>query len=135
MMNNSVFGQLKTSDIHILADTINISQNNRILEMGKEGDLSYFSFFCRCLPPYTSYLTFGYNHKKTSGEYLKELPKYKFVSWKELSDSLYNEGPIFLKKHNIYITERLPNNTFNTIKVWLVKIPPTINDYQIIRNN
>lgn len=133
MLSKQTMSQERRKVLHFLADTITVNANNRILEMGKEASVSYYSFYCKCITPYNSNVSFTYSNRESKADTLSYKPDYKFVSWRDFSDIINREGKELSKRYFIYITELLPNNNYITNKVRLVVIPPPIVDYQIIR--
>lgn len=55
----SVFFQKK---IYFLADTINVDKANKVLEFRNPEYAfeHFFTFYCKCVPPYKDYVTFSY---------------------------------------------------------------------------
>jgi|GEM_PF-997691 len=121
--------------LYFLADTINVSPENRILEIGKEGAGYYYLFYCQCLPPYGyGYnLSFGYLDKNNefSKTTLKK-PNFQYISWKELSKIITKTKQKFDTEYDFYITELMPNNKYKTNKVKLVIYKDPIRDFIIL---
>jgi hypothetical protein len=115
-----VFSQQK-KEIYFLADTINVSPQNRILEIGKEGNGFYYMFFCQCLPPYDNGYkpSFGFLRKNEDriSEVASTKPNFSYLSWKALSQLIAKEKYDFDKKYDFHITELLPGNKYQTNKV------------------
>ncbi len=132
-LSKAVDAQEKRTVIHFLVDTITVNRNNRIVEIGKEGPGSYYAFYCKCIEPYNSYVSFAYLTKESKTDTLAIKPDYNFLSWKDLSDILKKEGNDLSKKYFVLITELLPNNKYITHKVWLVTRRPPIIDQELIR--
>ena len=132
-INSKSYAQTKKSDLFILADTLCVGSENKFLEMGSEGPGRYFTFLCKCIPPYDTYTTFGYITDKTKVVVSKTKPGYKYVSWKDLSEILYREGREVPKKYNIFITEALPDKSYRTDNVKLMLSSPPVIDFTIIK--
>jgi hypothetical protein len=135
MVSKHAVGQEKRKSIYFLADTINVNPNNRIVEIGKEDPISYYSFHCKCIEPYKSDVSLTYNYKERHTDTLSKKPDYKFISWKDFSGILTKEGHNLSEKYFVFITEVLPNNRYITNKVNLVIRRPPIVDFEIIRSN
>ena len=89
-----------------------------------------FIFFCKCAPPYKSYVTFSYINKKgdKKAEIVSKKPDYPYISFKELMDMSTEWYNFFDNKYDLYITEVLPGNKYRTNKVKFVPYSaPTIN--------
>jgi hypothetical protein len=118
------FSQQK-KEVYFLADTINVSPQNRILEIGKESTLGdtafYCSFYCQCLPPYDKGYKPGFSFLRKPGDRASIVVSIKpdvfYISWKELSQLIAKEKYDFDKKYDFYITEVLPGNKYQTDKV------------------
>lgn len=109
------------NEIHFLADTINISPENRILEIGHEGDGIGYTFFCQCLPPYGRGYNVSFYYLKRAGTPPETIfdhkPQHKYISWKELSELIVKGKYTLAKTYDFYITEVLPGNKYKTNKV------------------
>ena len=133
LINGNTIAQVKKNDLFILADTINVVPENKFLEMGSEGPMHYFTYLCKCIPPFDRYTTFTYNINKTKVVKSQHKPNFNFVSWKELAEILYKEGKGIPDKYNIFITEVLPDKSYRTDNVRLVLFPPPIMDFSIVK--
>lgn len=134
MISMAVMAQQTKKEIHFLADTVNVDKKNRIVEIGKEGKIPYYAFYCKCISPYDSIVSFTYYKKDDSLNIKDVIPDYNFTTWKDFSDIISKEGNHLSKVYLIYITEVLPGNKYKTNKVDLVvRRPPTV-DYQIIKS-
>jgi len=106
-----------------LADTISTSKENKLLQI-KWVDIfeQYFIFYCKCAPPYKSYVTFSYINKKgdKKAEIVFTKPDYNYISFKELMDMSTEWYNFFDNKYDLYITEALPGNKYRTNKVHFV---------------
>ncbi|RQO66458.1 hypothetical protein DBR43_30080 [Pedobacter sp. KBW06] len=134
--NKRSIGQEK-KQIHFLADTINVSSENSILEIGTEGNGAYYMFYCQCLPPYGHgyNLSFAYPKKALNvNEILSIKPDQKYISWKELSKIVTKTKYDFDKQYDFFITEVLPNG-YKTNKVRMVKYREPITDSIEIKPN
>lgn len=56
----------KNKIVCFMADTLSISKENRVLKHGYFDNAfeHFFVFFCKCIPPYKTYVTFSYVIKK-----------------------------------------------------------------------
>lgn len=136
VFNKKSIGQEK-KQIYFLADTINVSSENRILEIGTEGNGDYYMFYCQCLPPYGHgyNLSFGYLKKGLHvNEVISTKPDHKYISWKELSTIVTKTKYDFDKQYDFFITEVLPNG-YKTNKVKMVKYHEPIIDSITIKPN
>ncbi|TDQ06203.1 hypothetical protein [Pedobacter metabolipauper] len=100
------FSQVKET-IYYLADTTNVGKQNQILEIGKEG-LTYYAFYCKCIPPYDSYLTFVVSDRNYFEQVFKDVPTKKMLSWRELEALASKYWANFNNKYDFYIIEKLP---------------------------
>lgn len=109
--------------VYFLADTINISPENRILSIDDEGPYHGFLFFCKCIPVTGSESprAFIYRSDRDPGEITIHRPSYNYISWKDLAEMLYKQKLKFDLKYDLYITEVLPDKRFKTNQVNLVK--------------
>lgn len=130
----SAMAQEKIKEIHFLADTVNVVVNNRIVEIGQEGGLPYFAFYCKCIAPYSSIVSFANYKKDVSPVAVEELPAYNFMAWKDFSDIISREGTNINKTYSVYITEVLPKHKYRTYKVKLVIGRDKTIDDQVIKN-
>lgn len=132
------FSQEKKKDLYFFADTINVTRENRMLGHGYVDNAFeyFFTFYCKCLPPYRGYTIFSYINKKgeKKAEIVSRKPKFDYLSFKELMDIVSLDYQSFNSKYNLYITELLPKNKYRTNRV--VFIPPhiTIDDSVIIKD-
>ncbi|QDW23432.1 hypothetical protein FFJ24_000730 [Pedobacter sp. KBS0701] len=96
----------------------------------------YFIFFCKCAPPYKSYVTFSYINKKgdKKAEIVSTKPDYNYISFKELVDMSGEWYNNFDNKYDLYITEILPGNKYRTNKVKFVPYRPPVNDGVILND-
>ncbi|QPH41285.1 hypothetical protein [Pedobacter endophyticus] len=121
------YAQEARKKIFFLADTTNISKANMYMEI-KWVDVfeQSFIFFCKCAPPYRSYVTFSYINKKGNkkAEIVSRKPNYPYISFKELMDMSAEWYNFFDNKYDLYITETLPGNKYRTNKVRFV--PPSL---------
>jgi len=120
-------------EIHYLADTLSTDKSNRILEIGKEASFTYYMFFCPCVPPYGM----GYNlsfasYKEDKITFSDSLPKFDFLSWKELSKLGATQHADFNGKFKFFITELLPDKKYLTREVRIVHYREPIRDFTII---
>lgn len=107
----------KPSKIYFLADTTTTSKENRYFEISAEGNFSSgYSFYCKCAPPYFSYPTFVYRSDRVKPKYSDVKPDVKYISWKELSDSLHKYGNNFPEYFKLIIVEKLPTGNYKTIE-------------------
>lgn len=123
VLANNVFSQKTGNKIYFLADTINISKENRFLKIETISFFEHhFIFYCKCTPPYKNYVRFVYINKK--GVKLSEIvsikPNYSYVSFKELMDIVALNHIYFDDNYELYITEALPGNKYRTNKVSFV---------------
>lgn len=108
--------------IYFLADTISVSKQNRFFEMGTEGkNLSYISFYCKCIPPYERFLAFTYRNDLQPHNAITTIPDVSFLTWKELLDIVIKLQDKFDAKYDLYIVEVLPGKLYSTNKVRLVR--------------
>jgi len=64
LLNNG-YAQEGRKKIYFLVDTIDVSKKNKVVQMEWFGAFEqFFVFFCKCAPPYKSYVTFSYINKK-----------------------------------------------------------------------
>lgn len=116
-LSNQALAQEK---LYFLADTINVSKENRILKIGSSMSIEFsFIFYCKCVPPYEEYVEFNYFNNKKSRETTSTKPAVKYISWRQLQDLLAKQGTKFDRYNELYITEVLPGNKYRTNKVAL----------------
>lgn len=110
--------------VHFLVDTLNTPQNSRLIEIGIEGGISYYSFLCKCVPPYQMYPTFTYNKKKWLDP-VDEAPVGTYVSWIEFSKLLKTHGNHFQNEYKLIIVERLPDRRYKVVNelYWVPQEP------------
>jgi len=128
---SSIFAQETSKKIYFLADTINTTKKNQLLNIETVSFFEHiFTFFCKCAPPYKSYVTFSYINKKGApiAEVVSKKPDYPYVSFKELMDLSGKWHSYFDNKYDLYITEVLPGNKFRTNKVKFMPYSPPIDD-------
>ncbi|WP_431292646.1 hypothetical protein [Pedobacter sp. P26] len=122
---------------YFLADTVSTSKGSKFLQI-KWVDVfeQYFIFFCKCAPPYKSYVTFSYINKKgdKKAEIVSTKPDYNYISFKELMDMSGEWYNNFDNKYDLYITEILPGNKYRTNKVKFVPYRPPVNDGVILND-
>ena len=123
--------QKSKEEIYYLADTINVSKNDRVLEIsGISGYDQSFVFFCKCVKPYNSYPEFIYlvDRTKTKPAMVLKKPNYPYISFKNLMDLVAKKTFNFEDDYQLYITEVLPGNKYITKKVVFNYRPePTVN--------
>jgi hypothetical protein len=122
LITQLVYGQEARQKLYFLADTVEVSKNNQILEIGSEGAYKYYSFFCKCIPGYSEKVVFNYLLKKESLAAVKK-PDITFVSWKALSDLITKFGVKFDEHYSLTIVEVLPNKQYliNPVKSYIRK--------------
>lgn len=117
----TTFGQ--NNKIYFLADTINVSKENQILEIGTEGPARYYNFFCKCIPSYNRNAAFKYLFK--NGDKIQSTkPDVNYISWKKLSELISKSGKDFSQQHDLIIIEVLPQNKYRVNPVDLIIAPP-----------
>lgn len=122
------FSQEK-KEIHYLADTLTTSKGNRILEIGQEGKLRYYMFYCPCVPPYGQGYNLSFRVYKSNGAPEKKIPEFAFMSWGELSALATSNNAVFNKKFRFFMTELLPDKTYLTSEVLLVHYREAVRDF------
>lgn len=123
LFTSLTFGQSKKIEIYFLADTLNVSKENQILETGTEGPARYYSFFCKCMSDYQNMnVTFAYifPNRKDNIEIHSVKPNVSFISWKSLSEIFSKTGNKFDDHYSLFITEALPEDKYRSMKVELV---------------
>lgn len=123
LFTSLTFGQSKKTEIYFLADTLNVTKENQILETGTEGPARYYSFFCKCMPDYQNRnVTFIYifPNRKDDIEIQSGKPNVSFISWKSLSEIFSKTGNKFDELYTLIITEVLPENKYRSMEVKLV---------------
>ena len=113
-----VSAQSNNRKVYFLADTINVSKENRFMRIGY-GDNAFeyfFIFFCKCAYPYKTDASFSYIIKKgeKKAEIVTEKPNYKYCSFRELMDMVHEHHNYFNDVYDLYITEVLPGNRYRT---------------------
>jgi len=102
--------------VYFLADTTNTPKESRYFEIGTEGKfVSGYSFYCRCAPPYFSYPTFMYRNDRVKPKYSDVKPDVKYMSWKQLADSLHKYGNNFPKHFKMVMVEVLPSKKYKIV--------------------
>lgn len=119
-------------DIYYIVDTISISPDHRISELGTEGNLKYISFYCKCLPPYNRNLTFVYDPGKQNVQIIREI-NHPTLSWKDLQELVVKAGSEFKYQYNLTILEVLPDKTYRSANVRLVIYPETTVDFERLK--
>ena len=109
--------------VYYLADTASASPSNSILSIGREAQFKGYLFYCRCIKnnEYV-YPAFVYDVTKAKTETFSELPKYKYLSWKQLEDMLYQQQQGFDKFYSLEVVEKMPDGTYEKNKVRLTVI-------------
>lgn len=103
--------------IHFLADTISTTKENKLLEIGTEAKfVSYYTFYCKCAPPYFSYPTFMYRNDRVKPKFSDTKPEANYVSWKQLSDLLAKYGNHFPEHFKLVMVEKLPAGNYKIIE-------------------
>lgn len=130
--------QSTNKKIYYLADTINVSKNNRVLQMGYQdnGFEYYYLFYCNCIKPFDRYVAF-YNitkHGEKRAETLTKKPDYKYISFKDLMELVSKNQRYFDDHYDLYITEVLPKNKFRTDKVIMVPYQEPVKDFIELKN-
>lgn len=108
--------------LYFLADTINISPENRILDIGDEAKMHYFGFFCKCVPGSEIDPIFSYHHHSDQSKTTTDKPSYQYISWKDLAEIIHLGKSKFDLKYELYITEALPGKRFKTNLIRFVKV-------------
>lgn len=104
--------------IHYLVDTANVNLSRPVDIIGTGGEIVYV-FNCLCLPKKQN-IKFAYLQSR-SAKPQPNRPSLPYVSWKELLGLVDNDIAKFGDKYEMYITEKLPNGSFVTNKVfWIV---------------
>ncbi len=109
----------KPKPVYFLADTININKDQQIFEIGSEGPWTYYNFLFGSIPNYDQETMFFYPTKQDARNVLTGKPSFLYLSWKELSKLIVQDGKDFDKKYTLNIVEVLPNNKFKINKVKL----------------
>lgn len=134
LLTTYTFAQGQKKQIFFVVDTLSTHINNRFVETGKEGQLSYYTFFCKCLTPHNRYLTFSYNDSTSKTPILNEKPNYKYSSLKGLLDTVTKSQNNFNEEFDLFITEALINNKYKTNKVKMVIFRRLEPDIHILKN-
>ena len=125
--------------IYFLADTIYVSKENQLLKHGYDDNVFeyFFIFFCKCAYPYKNNVVFSYINKygEKKAEIVSEKPKFKYSSFRELMDMVYEHHRFFNDVYDLYITEVLPGNKYRTNKVRFLPYNPPTNDSVIIKKS
>lgn len=113
--------------VYFLADTVDVNKNNRVLEIGKTGVITYYAFFCLCVPPYELYPMFVCRENEFNTGAYKVIPEGRFISWRELSGLLSKHGDRFLEAYQLCIVEKLPDRSYriNERPIWVERRPIT----------
>lgn len=122
--------------IYFLADTISMSKEYKFMKMEWDSPFQqFFVFFCKCAPPYKSYVTFSYINKKgdKKAEIVSTKPSYDYISLKALMDMSTEWYNYFDNKYDLYITEVLPGNKYRTNKVKFVPYQEPTQDRVILK--
>ena len=123
--------QKSKQEIYYLADTINVSKKDRVLEIsGISGYDQSFVFFCKCVKPYYNYPEFIYlvDKNKNKPTVVLSKPNYPYISFKNLMDLVAKKTFNFEDDYQLYITEVLPGNKYLTKKVLFnYKPEPAVN--------
>jgi hypothetical protein len=107
----------KPETVYFLADTTNTSKENRLLEIGTEAKLfSYYTFYCKCAPPFFMYPTFMYRNDRVKPKLSDVKPEVSYMSWKQLSDSLHKYGNNFPEHFKLVIVEILPSRKYKIVE-------------------
>jgi hypothetical protein len=131
------FSQNKNREVYFLADTINITQPNRLLKIETISFFEHhFTFFCKCIPPYKSYTVFSYINKKgdLKAPIQSKKPDYPYISFKELMDIAAEYHYSLDNYFDLYITEVLPGNKYRTNKVKFLPYRTSIDDGVVIKD-
>lgn len=122
MISSSVFSQDKK--IYFLADTINVSKENQLLEIGTEGPFKYFTFFCSCIPSDKGNIGFKYS-LRSEDKILTKKPDFNYVSWEYLSSVFSKAGKNFDRQYDLIIVEVLPGKKYRVNPVEHIFVAPT----------
>ncbi|WP_143007835.1 hypothetical protein [Pedobacter antarcticus] len=128
LTSEKLAGQTK-KDVYYVVDTLSTAPNNKIAELGTEGNLKYISFYCKCVPPYNRNLTFVYDPGKQNVQILREI-NHPTLSWKDLQELIVKAGAEFKHQYNLTILEVLPDKTYRSANVRLVLYPETTVDFE-----
>ncbi len=71
--------------------------------------------FCGCAPPYLRYPTFMYRNDRITPKFSDVKPDLRYISWKQLSDSLHKYGNNFPDRFKLVVVEKLPTGKYKTI--------------------
>ncbi|MCD0489090.1 hypothetical protein LPB86_12690 [Pedobacter sp. MC2016-14] len=104
--------------IYFYADTLSINPDLNIIEIDNEGPIFYYSFHCKCMPPYfNNYLTFICYEPRAKSLITKAKPLHKYISLKELLDISVKAGDGFESFYKLSIVEPLPDGNYIESKV------------------
>lgn len=135
---NTAFSQEDKKNIYFLADTINISKENRALDIMWTTPFHYsFVFNTPYKAPYYNFLEFSclVDKKNPSAKIKAKKPNYAYLTIKELLDIVREHLQSFDENYNFYITELLPDNKYQTRKVKLMPQSSPTNDRSILKEN
>lgn len=138
-LNIKASAQSSNRQVYFLADTINVSKENQVLDLGY-GDNRFeyfFTFFCKCAYPYKTDVSFSYVNKRGEkrADIVSEKPNVKYSSFRELMDMVHEHHRFFNDVYDLYITEVLPGNKYRTNKVRFLPYNPPTDDSVIINKN
>jgi hypothetical protein len=132
--SNNAFSQ-KREKVYFLADTINISKNNRVLCIQKNSPYEWsYIFYCKCVEPNKQNLVFSYIEKKgmMKAEISDKLPTSLYISIKKLYQLVSMEQRNFDKKYELFITEVLKSGKYKTVAVNMSFLPlPTVDSINL----
>jgi hypothetical protein len=132
------FSQESNKKIYFLADTTSIPKEQRFLSIGMVTPFEcVITFYCKCVSPYKDYVEFSYliTKKKPKVEIVSKKPDYTYISLKDLMDLVSKYQRHFNDSYDLYITEVLPGNHYQTNKVRMGLRPPPTTDGVILKNH
>jgi hypothetical protein len=131
---NYTVAQDSKPKLYYLADTINVTKNNRVLDIKIINDIEYsFIFYCKGMKYNNEYVSFHYmNFKKNKAEIVAQKPDFPYMSYKVLMDMANEHHRFFSKYYDLYITEVLPGNRYRTNRVEYKPPTPATIDYIIL---
>jgi hypothetical protein len=111
--------------IYFLADTNNLDHSNKVIEIGKEGNImKYFTVFCPCMDKENNFAQFMWIKRKWEirPKEVAGKPKYPYISFKELTERIAKYKENFDKYYELNIVE--PRKIKDQYITWKVEIVP-----------
>lgn len=129
IISSRIKAQEPNNKIYFLVDTLNMNRYNKFISIDRYSPFEpSYTFYCNCIPSLNYFTRFSYfsSKQKPSAPVVAERPNHNFIKWKDLYALLQKHGPHFDDAYELYITEVLPKNKYQTNKVKLIIYPQPV---------